>query len=184
VIVAPTKECVLVNVSTNVLVCPAKRTEGVKNFATVGVAGDTESVSVPEQMPVLVTHPATELVLVTPIGGAMVATLVTEVCARADCTGNKHVTNANAKAPPATRIARDTSSDQRALKTLVTRRHSPNTSLGYVFPERLSLTLVLKNYNLGRVQLRLRQNLIRYTSLHINGVCGCDIGWGVVQNVL
>jgi hypothetical protein len=54
-------------------------TDGVNSFATVGVVADTESVSVLVQRPVVVLHPGSELTLVTPIGGWMLARLETEV---------------------------------------------------------------------------------------------------------
>ena len=56
--------------------------EGEKVLETVGKLALTVSTSTAEQTPVPETQKVDVLVLVTPLGGAMVAVLVTEVCAK------------------------------------------------------------------------------------------------------
>lgn len=64
--------------------------DGVKVLDTVGRLGLTVSLSVAEHVPDI--QNVEVLVLVTPLGGAIVAVLVTEVCARAVCATKKHST--------------------------------------------------------------------------------------------
>jgi hypothetical protein len=63
---------------------------------TVGRLGLTVSLSVAEHVPAI--QNVDVLVLVTPLGGAIVAVLVTDVCARAVWATKKHSTIPNATA--------------------------------------------------------------------------------------
>lgn len=72
----------MVNVITSKDVPPAGMAEGEKVLETVGKLALTVSTSTAEQTPVPETQKVDVLVLVTPLGGAMVAVLVTEVCAK------------------------------------------------------------------------------------------------------
>lgn len=74
----------MVNVITNKEVPPAGMVEGEKVFETAGKLALTVSTSTAEQTPVPETQKVDVLVLVTPLGGAIVAVLVTDVCAKAN----------------------------------------------------------------------------------------------------
>jgi hypothetical protein len=80
--VAETNWWVLVNVITNKDVPPAGIVDGEKVFETVGKLALTVSTSTAEQTPVPEIQKVEVLVLVTPLGGSIVAVLVTDVCAR------------------------------------------------------------------------------------------------------
>ena len=88
--VAVVSACWLVKVITNKDVPPALRAVGLNVLLTVGRLADTASTSLAEQTTgeVAVTHPATELVLLTLAGGVIDAVLVTCVCAVAVCEAN------------------------------------------------------------------------------------------------
>jgi hypothetical protein len=68
--------------------------DGVNVLDTVGRLGLTVSVSTAEHIPDI--QNVDVLVLVKPLGGAIVAVLVTEVCARAVWATKKHSTTPNA----------------------------------------------------------------------------------------
>lgn len=72
----------LVKVTTNNDVPPAGMEDGEKVFETAGKLALTVSTSAAEQTPVPVMQKVDVLVLVTSPGGAIVAVLVTDVCAR------------------------------------------------------------------------------------------------------
>lgn len=61
---------------------PAGIVDGEKVFETTGKLALTVSTSAAEQTPVPEMQKVEVLVLVTPDGGAMVAVLVTDVCAK------------------------------------------------------------------------------------------------------
>ena len=74
----------MVNVTTNKDVPPAGMEAGVKVLETAGRLALTASTSAAEQTPVPEMQKVDVFVLVTPLGGAIVAVLVTDVCAKTD----------------------------------------------------------------------------------------------------
>jgi hypothetical protein len=95
-----------VNVITSKEVPPAGILDGENVLDTTGKLGVTVSVSTAEQVPAI--QNVEVLVLVTPPGGAIVAVLVTDVCAIAAWATKRHKTIPNAKTDAlATRAIRD-----------------------------------------------------------------------------
>ena len=72
--------------------------DGVNVLDTVGRLGLTVSVSAAEHVPDI--QNVEVLVFVTPLGGAMVAVLVTDICAKAAWVAKKHSTKPNATPTP------------------------------------------------------------------------------------